>query len=170
MPALDVGYVDHGCSIEIRADLEQGWDRGRKTYCFDRTSKLEYQAGIVLRITLQVYPRPVGLGWLQESFPYQLSISGSDPVSFHLAARRLTFRIPLIREGLNVDLPWKLTENGKFGFWWNNINVGCHSQMCYTAQILVVVHPDPPIRKPLDWVARERGVYSSHFESNRNRH
>lgn len=170
MPALDVGYVDHGCSIEVRADLYQGWDRGPRTYAFRRETKLDYAGGIVLRVQLQVYPRPTGLGPLQQTFPAELTRSGIDPIPFTVSRRKLVLKIPLIRGGVNQELPWDLTSTGKLGFWWNDINIGTVGLMFYTAQILVVVQTPSSSRVPIDWVRSEKGVSYGQFESNRRRH
>jgi len=170
MSALNASFTQNGHTIELNADLRQGWDKGAKTYSFSRETSLECRADIKLRMSLKVYPRPVGLGSRREFFPSKLSSSGTDPIPFQVHESSLTFHIPLIRDGANVGLPWDKTNNGRFGFWWNDIEIGAYEQIRYTAQLLVVVHSDLPMREPIDWVRAEKGVFSSHFESNRRRH
>jgi len=170
MSALNASFTENGHTIELKADLRQGWDMGPKTYSFSRETSLECRADIRLRMSLKVYPRPVGLGPCRELFPSKLSCSGTDPIPFQVRESTLTFHIPLICDGVNFDLPWNRTKTGKFGFWWNDIEIGTDGTIRYTAQLLVVIDSQIPMREPIDWVKAEKGILSGQFESNRRRH
>src|ERR1039457_2120187 len=100
MAAFNAGFVEQRRTIEIKADIQQGWDPQPNTYAFRREFHLTYKNGIVLRISVDVYPQPGGLEPRQQLFPATLSSSSSSGTipAFELADCNLTFRIPLIRE------------------------------------------------------------------------
>ena len=60
MTHLGHEFDSDGSRLVLKADFEQGWRQAEETYCFSQSTDVEWKGGII-RVQLQVFPRPGGL-------------------------------------------------------------------------------------------------------------
>lgn len=152
--ALD--YRFNGGWLWLDADIEQGWRRSRKSFCFARKVICDWRDGARLSVTLEVFPLPRGFDQKCGRPPRKPCEGLHGLVKYHFDGRAMQVGLPLAEThgAPNPDLPWQLTPSGKprIHQQWTPVEM-CERGIQYEIQTLVVLEA-APIEPP---VARQWG-------------
>lgn len=113
--ALDWNWTQNKTALRIVGNIESGWRRAQKTYCYRETASFDFTADYRAKITLSVFPRPSTLS-TDDCSPLMVDERREvDALTLVVRSNRVEVTVPIYSEGrkLNSDLPWGLTETSK---------------------------------------------------------
>jgi hypothetical protein len=149
---IDCAYVHGRSSIEITADLQDGWTKRTKTFGYSEKLPLDFVGDYSIRIHVTVLPRPSGFGEEGRVFPAGAEGNGGDHgIRYTLRQSLLTVLVQLLDadDRMNRGLPWRMTSNHKLAIHWVEDAIARLGRTHFELQLLIVFNP-PPHARPED--------------------
>ena len=144
MGDLNAAFLEHGESLDIKADVQSGWSLQKNTFGFRKQELLDYAGNLRLRVILEIMARPNWLGRSEKTFAQDVyDNGGSDILPWELRGPEVRIYVNLLK-----NLRW-LERAKNPGIFWDSGLISTGRRVKYAINLWVVVHP-PPTVKPRD--------------------
>ena len=152
----------------MKADLDRGWGKLKKTYGFFRQMRVPYRNDLTIRAQLSIIAQPASFDEWAQSFPKGDLEYGDEDLGYALRDRQLVVKVALL-----PHQPWTKTPQGRPELYVEQMPfLRVDPGQWYDLRAWIVFHegsrrPVPDVRV---WAENNLVLPGGQFESNRRRH